>query len=152
MLTKTRDIRAKCGGLVRVNAYKDDIKNAGYAHMPRLPNAKALIRSLEEPHARIRRYGVQYGADGCPIYEISPEERREAVIFAEKVRSHLMALTSELAFFWVTDVSGTGDGERVGILMRDAFVESFEGEDREFVNQWTQSQMFELYSDWIMHN
>ena len=148
MLTKTRDIRAKCGSLVRINAYKDDVKNAG--SFPRLPNAKALTRELEGPHARIRRFGVQFGSDSCPIYEISSEERQEAAVFAEKVRQHLMALTSELAFFMISDV---GSATSVGILMRDAFVESFEeGEDRDFIDQWTQSQMFELYADWVQHN
>lgn len=152
MLTKTRDIRAKCGGLVRVNAYKDDVKNASF---PRIPNVKALIRSLAEPHRKIRSLGMQYGSDVHPIYELSPEERREAVSFAEKVRSHLLGLTSDLAFFYVTDVgqSETDIGRGASsVLLREAFVESFDECDREFVDQWTQSQMFELYCDWVTCN
>ena len=157
MLTKTRDIRAKCGGLVRVNAYKDDIKNAEF---PRIPNAKALVRALEEPHRKIRSLGMQYGSDSHPIYELSPEERREAARLAEKVRSHLLGLTSDLAFFYVTDVgqsieSGTdvtGGRGASSVLLREAFVESFDECDQEFVDQWTQSQMFELYCDWVTYN
>lgn len=152
MLTKTRDIRAKCGGLVRVNAYKDDVKNASF---PRIPNVKALVRSLAEPHRKIRSLGMQYGSDMHPIYELSPEERREAASFAEKVRSHLLGLTSDLAFFYVTNVgqSETEIGRGASsVLLRDAFVESFDEGDREFVDQWTQSQMFELYCDWVTCN
>lgn len=150
MLTKTRDIRAKCGGLVRVNAYKDDVKNASF---PRIPNVKALIRSLAEPHRKIRSLGMQYGSDMHPIYELSPEERREAASFTEKVRSHLLGLTSDLAFFYVTDVGQSDVGRGASsVLLREAFVESFDEDDRDFVDQWTQSQMFELYCDWVTCN
>jgi hypothetical protein len=142
---------------VRVNAYKDDIKNAEF---PRIPNAKALVRSLEEPHRKIRSLGMQYGSDSHPIYELSPEERREAARLAEKVRSHLLGLTSDLAFFYVTDVGQsiepgtdvTGGRGASSVLLREAFVESFDECDQEFVDQWTQSQMFELYCDWVTYN
>lgn len=53
MLTKTRDIRAKCGGLVRVNAYKDDVKNASF---PRIdPGLGLEQKDGGRPHAVLLR-------------------------------------------------------------------------------------------------
>jgi hypothetical protein len=151
MLTKTWDIRAKCGNLVRVNAYKDDVKNA---HFPKLPNAHRLIKSLEEPHSKIRRLGMQYGADAQPIYEISPEERDLATSFASTVRHHLMSLTSDMAGYMITDVGqgGSSTNQACSVLMRETFVESFDDGHKPFVDEWTQTQLFDAYADWISYN
>lgn len=49
---KTAEVRGRCGGLVRVNVYKDRIKNAGA--LPQLPSQQALADALAGTYAELR--------------------------------------------------------------------------------------------------
>ncbi|KAG2488060.1 hypothetical protein HYH03_013364 [Edaphochlamys debaryana] len=51
---KTSDVMARCSSLVRVNVYKDQVKNAGAA-LPSLPGLKRLAAALGPHHAALRR-------------------------------------------------------------------------------------------------
>ncbi len=147
LLTKSREIRTKANNLIRVNAYKDNIKNAG--HLPRLPNASALASSLQPIHSKIRHLGVEYGAEAHPLHEISSEEDTLATSFASIVRHHLMSLTSEMAGYMITDVSAPSDSNnRCSILLKESFIESFSNSrDREFMAEFVDTQMFDAYAD-----
>lgn len=72
---KTTDIRHRCSGLMRVNIYKNKIKNAG--HLPQLPDYAALHASLAAPHAVLAAAG-QDRAKGRPIYAVSDEQAQAA--------------------------------------------------------------------------
>ena len=72
---KTTDIRHRCSGLMRVNIYKNKIKNAG--HLPQLPDYAALHASLGAPHAVLAAAG-QDRAKGRPIYAVSDEQAQAA--------------------------------------------------------------------------
>jgi hypothetical protein len=50
---KTPAMRSLCGGLVRVNAYKDRVRNAGPA-LPALPQREALAEALAGTYAELR--------------------------------------------------------------------------------------------------
>lgn len=147
LLTKTSEIRIKANNLIRVNAYKDGIKNGW--HLPKLPNAAKLASSLHGIHDRIRRLGIEYGADAHPLYEISPEEEELAASFASIVRHHLMSLTSEMAGYMITDVSGPSkSNDRCSILLKESFIDSFSNhKDREFMAEFVETQMFDMYTD-----
>ena len=147
LLTKTREIRTKANNLIRVNAYKDNIKNAW--HLPKLPNANALASSLQRIHEKIRRLGIEFSSDAHPLYEISSEEDELAATFASIVRHHLMSLTSEMAGYMITDVSAPSESnDRCSILLKDSFIESFSNsKDREFMAEFVETQMFDIYTD-----
>lgn len=49
---KTAEVRGRCGGLVRVNVYKDRVKNAGA--LPQLPSHAALADALAGTYAELR--------------------------------------------------------------------------------------------------
>lgn len=53
---KTAEVRGRCGGLVRVNVYKDRIKNAGA--LPQLPSQQALADALAGTYAELRCVAV----------------------------------------------------------------------------------------------
>lgn len=147
LLTKTKEIRTKANSLIRVNAYKDNIKNA--AHLPKLPDGTKLALSLYDIHDKIRRLGIEYGSDAHPLYEISSEEEKLAAAFASTIRHHLMSLTSEMAGYMITDVSApSGSSDRCSILLKESFIESFRNnKDREFMAQFVETQMFDMYTD-----
>ena len=60
---------------MRVNIYKNKIKNAG--HLPQLPDYAALHASLAAPHAVLAAAG-QDRAKGRPIYAVSDEQAQAA--------------------------------------------------------------------------
>ena len=148
-LIKSKEIRSKAAHLVRVNAYKDNIKNAHL--LPRLPRASRLALSLYEIHDQIRQDGMHRAADAHPIYEISTRESDLAAAFVKTVSHHLMSLTSEMAGYMITDVSApSGSEQRCSILLKESFVESFDDpKDREFMSEFVETQMFDMYVDYF---
>ena len=148
-LIKSKEIRSKAAQLVRVNAYKDNIKNAHL--LPRLPRAGRLALSLYEIHDQIRQDGMRRAADAHPIYETSTRESDLAAAFVKTVSHHLMSLTSEMAGYMITDVSApSGSEQRCSILLKESFVESFDDpKDREFMSEFVETQMFDMYVDYF---
>ena len=57
MQYKTSDIAARCSNLVRVNIYKDSIKNAD--RLPSLPGASALYAMLEPAYQALNKLGIE---------------------------------------------------------------------------------------------
>ena len=60
------------------------------------------------------------------------------------MRNYLAGLTSNLAKHTITDVQTT---ERVSLLLKDSFIESFASKERPFVRQFVETQMFSEYVD-----
>ncbi|KAI8105969.1 hypothetical protein M9434_000547 [Picochlorum sp. BPE23] len=145
--SKTKEIRNKCASLLRVNAYKDNIKNAHL--VPKMPGFSTLALSLYEIHDSIRYLGIQNAAESRPLYQISEEEAKLASTFAATVSSHLMGLTSDLAGYMITDVSAPIQGSnRCSVLLKESFVESFDDpKDREFMSEFVETQLFDMYTD-----
>lgn len=144
--SKTKDIRNKCASLIRVNAYKDNIKNAHL--VPKMPGFSTLALSLFEIHDSIRHLGVQNAAESRPLYQISEEEAKLASTFAATVSSHLMGLTSDLAGYMITDVSAPAGSNRCSVLLKESFVGSFnDPKDREFMSEFVETQLFDMYTD-----
>lgn len=52
VLYKTSEVRQRCGSLVRVNVYKDRVKNAG--SLPALPSVGALHDALLGTYTELR--------------------------------------------------------------------------------------------------
>ncbi|GIL62061.1 hypothetical protein Vafri_16363 [Volvox africanus] len=60
---KTSEVMARCSHLIRVNVYKDQVKNAGAA-LPQLPGLKRLTAALAPHHALLRRRLAHPGGSG----------------------------------------------------------------------------------------
>jgi hypothetical protein len=41
-------------------------------------------------------------------------------------------------------------GDRVAVLLKDSFIESFDAKDRNFARMFVETQMFEVYCDTTM--
>jgi hypothetical protein len=75
------------------------------------------------------------------------EARSAAGAFLETWREYLHALVSKetLLAHAITDVTVVGD--RVTVLMRDSFVESFRSTDRHFADALVDTQAFQAHAD-----
>ena len=60
------------------------------------------------------------------------------------MRNYLAGLTSNLAKHTITDVQ---TADRVSLLLKDSFIESFAAKERPFVKQFVETQMFSEYVD-----
>ena len=63
------------------------------------------------------------------------------------MQDHLGGLCSNLYQHTITDVQ---TAERVSLLLKDSFVESFSVRDRVFMKQFVETQTFSVYSDSVM--
>lgn len=60
------------------------------------------------------------------------------------MRNYLSGLTANLAKHTITDVQ---TADRVSLLLKDSFIDSFAAKDRPFVRQFVETQMFSEYVD-----
>jgi DENN (AEX-3) domain len=149
VLFKTQDVRSRCGGLVRVNIYKDRVKNAN--SLPALPNAAELIAQLAGPHAELQRAGRERAAAARPVHVVSEAQAAAAQSFSSILRGYLKCIVADLEGYTITDVSeGAGEQQRVSVLLKDSFLDSFPPRDRAFMRQFAETQMFSVYCDSVL--
>lgn len=145
-LYKTAEVRARCGGLIRVNVYKDRIKNAG--GLPPLPQAAALAEALAGTYAELRKISSGRAAATRPVHMVSDAQQVLAECFLSTLQKYLRSLVADLKAHCITDVSASM--ERVSVLMKDSFVESFPPRDKPFMRQFAETQMFAVYCDAVL--
>lgn len=80
MQYKTSEVASRCGGLIRVNVYKDRIKNA--EKLPVLPGRNALRAMLEPAYELLQGLGAA-SAHNKPAYDVSGGERQAAEDFLQ---------------------------------------------------------------------
>lgn len=143
VLYKTQEVRSKCGGLVRVNVYKDKVKNAG--NLPALPQRDALADALAGSYAELRKIGLTRTATTRPVHMISDAQQVLAECFLSTLQKYLRGLMADMRAYCITDVSASL--ERTSVLLKDSFIDSFSPRDRPFMRQFAETQMFSVYTD-----
>jgi hypothetical protein len=144
MQHKTEDVRALVGGLVRVNVGKDKVKGA--ATLPALPNDRLLMQRLQPSYNVLSNIGRRQGH--CqPLYAVGGIQRTAAEGFLQNMRQYLTGLTANLAKHTITDVQHE---DRVSLLLKDSFIESFAPKERPFVRQFVETQMFTEFVDAVI--
>lgn len=63
------------------------------------------------------------------------------------LQEHLWRMCAELYQYTITDVQTS---ERVSLLLKESFVESFNARDRLFMKQFVETQTFSVYCDAVM--
>ena len=71
---------ARCKALIRVNIYKDRIKNA--AHLPALPNAGQLAAALAPHYWALASIGAER-ARARPLYSITADQAHASAAFLQ---------------------------------------------------------------------
>lgn len=68
-------------------------------------------------------------------------------IALQAFQGYLSSICSELQSYTITDVQTP---DRVAVLLKDSYIESFQPRDRAFVRQFTETQMFSVYCDSVI--
>jgi hypothetical protein len=80
---KTAEVAARCKSLMRVNIYKDRVKNA--VHVPPLPNAGSLVGALSPAYWALHSIGRD-AAKSRPLYSITDDQKHAAESFLQVPR------------------------------------------------------------------
>ncbi|WVZ55456.1 hypothetical protein U9M48_006116 [Paspalum notatum var. saurae] len=132
---KPTDIKMKGSSLVRIN-----IKTCS---LPQLPRYKELVSDLGPIHATLSCENAL--AKRHPIYKCNEIQAEAAWQFLNVMRSYLESLCSDLRFHTITNVQSNND--RVSLLLKDSFIDSFPSKDRPFIKLFVETQMFSVLSD-----
>lgn len=139
---KTAAVASRCHGLLRVNVYKNAIKNASF---PSLPNSRQLMQVLAPHHAALCEAAPL--AVERPVHVITPDEEAAASHFLAVAHDYMSKLCGDLRLHTIVNV---GMSKRTGVFMRDALIESRPAKDRPFLRAFTETQMFNVYADGVI--
>ncbi|KAJ7977157.1 DENN domain-containing protein [Quillaja saponaria] len=135
---KFADLKMKTSNLVQVNVLKDQVK---ICHLPTLPRHKELVAKLGPIHARLSREASI--AKRHPVYRCNEVQLHSE--FLNVMRCYLESLCSDLRSHTITSVQSNND--RVSLLLKDSFIDSFSSRDRPFVKLFVDTQLFTVLSD-----
>eukprot|EP00882_Tetradesmus_deserticola_P024254 GHRQ01026498.1.p1 GENE.GHRQ01026498.1~~GHRQ01026498.1.p1 ORF type:complete len:229 (+),score=106.58 GHRQ01026498.1:463-1149(+) len=139
---KSPAVVSRCHGLLRVNVYKNAIKNASF---PSLPNSRQLMQALAPHHAALCEAAPL--AVERPVHVITPDEEEAAGRFLAVTHDYMSRLCGDLRLHTIVNV---GMSKRTGVFMRDALIESLPAKDRPFIRAFTETQMFNVYADGVI--
>lgn len=140
LLNKPTDMKIKASNLVHVNVFKDQVKTCS---MPALPRYKELASALAPIHARLARENSM--AKRHPVHKCSETQAEAAGQFLKVTRGYLESLCSDLRLHTITSVQSNND--RVSLLLKDSFIDSFPSRDQPFIKLFVDTQMFAVLSD-----
>eukprot|EP00878_Enallax_costatus_P027730 GHUV01029878.1.p1 GENE.GHUV01029878.1~~GHUV01029878.1.p1 ORF type:complete len:311 (+),score=87.80 GHUV01029878.1:2096-3028(+) len=139
---KTPGVVSRCHGLMRVNVYKNGIKNASF---PSLPNTRQLMHALA-PHHSTMCEAAELAVER-PVHVITPDEEAAASNFLSVLHGYLSQLCGDLRLHTIVNVGMT---KRTGVFMKDALIDSLQPKDRPFMKAFMETQMFAVYADGVI--
>jgi hypothetical protein len=146
---KTQEVRLRSMGVIRVNVYKNKVKNA--VGLPQLPYYRELYDALSATHAELRKLGTIPSASSRPIHVITEAQQVLAESFLDTLQKYLLSLVIDLKGYTITDVSSSEAAEeRVGVLLKESFVDHFPLKERQFMKNFVDTQMFAMYCDTVL--
>ncbi|XAR61038.1 hypothetical protein NMG60_11034617 [Bertholletia excelsa] len=137
---KIADWKMKTSNFVHVNVDKDQVKRT--CHLPVLPRYKELISKLRPIHTRL---SCENTPGKHPVYKCSVVQAEAADQFLSVMRWYLESLCSDLRSHTITSVQSNND--RVCLLLKDSFIDSFPSKDQPFIKMFVDTQMFAVLSD-----
>ncbi|KAF9610657.1 hypothetical protein IFM89_023913 [Coptis chinensis] len=112
-------------------------------HLPTLPRHRELISELGPIHARLSCENSI--AKRHPVYKCNEVQAEAAVQFLNVTRHYLESLCSDLRSHTITSVQSNND--KVSLLFKDSFIDSFPNKDRPFIKLLVDTQLFSALSD-----
>ncbi|KAL8258999.1 hypothetical protein R6Q59_026952 [Mikania micrantha] len=126
--------------LVHVNLADNQVE---VSSLPALPRQKELMNRLGPPHARLS--SNKTAAKKHPVYMCNKWQIEAATHFLAAMRQHLESLCSNLSNHTITNVQC--DNDRVSLLLKESYIDSFPCRDRQFIREFVDTQMFTVLSD-----
>ncbi|XP_048132945.1 uncharacterized protein LOC115740701 isoform X2 [Rhodamnia argentea] len=140
---KTSDVQSKIANVVLVDANKNQVKSPS---IPQLPKHKELFSSLGPYHARL--VGESFLGRKRPMYECTDVQIEAAKGFLSVLRSYLDSLCSNLRSHTITNVQSNDD--KVSLLLKESFIDSFPYRDRPFMKLFVDTQLFSVHTDLVL--
>ncbi|XP_057985748.1 uncharacterized protein LOC110655500 isoform X3 [Hevea brasiliensis] len=140
---KTSEVQSKLTNTILVDANKNQVKSPA---IPQLPKHKELFSSLSPYHAKL--VGESYLARKRPVYECTDVQVEAAKGFLAVLRSYLDSLCSNLRSHTITNVQSNND--KVSLLLKESFIDSFPYRDRPFMKLFVDTQLFSVHTDLVL--
>ncbi|KAK1263276.1 hypothetical protein QJS04_geneDACA013469 [Acorus gramineus] len=140
---KTAEVQSKLGNVILIDVQKNQVRSPT---IPSLPQRKELLSSLSPYHAKL--VGESYLARKRPIYECTDVQVEAAKGFLAVLRSYLDSLCSNLRSHTITNVQSNDD--KVSLLLKESFIDSFPSRDRPFMKLFVDTQLFSVHTDLVL--
>ncbi|KAI4379567.1 hypothetical protein MLD38_005847 [Melastoma candidum] len=140
---KTSEVQSKLTSVILVDANKNQVKSTT---IPQLPKHKELFSSLGPFHAKL--VGESFLGRKRPMYECMEVQVEAAKGFLEVLRSYLDSLCSNLRSHTITNVQSNDD--KVSLLLKESFIDSFPTRDRPFMKHFIDTQLFSVHTDLVL--
>lgn len=137
---KPADLKIKTSSLVLVNVARDQVKMCS---LPSLPRQKELYSELRPIHTALAGHSGM--AEKHPVYKCNEEQAEAATRFLDVMKRYMESLCADLRSYTITSVQS--DNDRVSLLLKDSFIDSFSSRDRPFIKLFVDTQMFSVLSD-----
>ncbi|KAL8143006.1 hypothetical protein V2J09_016038 [Rumex salicifolius] len=137
---KPVDLLLRTNNIVYIDVFKGQRK---MCNLPFLPKHNMLLGRLRRIHARL---GCEKSiAQRQHVYRYNETQAKAAMEFRDVMRSYMESLCAEIRLNTITSVQSNDD--RVSILLKDSFIDSFSEIDQPFMKQFVETQMFSVLSD-----
>ncbi|KAL6548097.1 hypothetical protein OROHE_009159 [Orobanche hederae] len=140
---KTTEVQAKLANVILVDANRNQVKSPT---VPQLPQHRELYSCLSPYHAKL--VGESYLGKKRPVYECTDVQVEAAKGFLGVLRSYLNSLCSNLRSHTITNVQSNDD--KVSLLLKESFIESFPSRDRPFMKHFLDTQLFSVHTDFVL--
>ncbi|XP_022749966.1 uncharacterized protein LOC111299181 isoform X5 [Durio zibethinus] len=140
---KTSEVQSKLANVILVDANKNQIKAST---IPQLPKHRELFACLSPYHAKL--VGESYLGRKRPVHECTDVQIEAAKGFLSVLRSYLDSLCSNMRSHTITNVQSNND--KVSLLLKESFIDSFSSRDRPFMKLFVDTQLFSVHTDLVL--
>ncbi|XP_071701423.1 uncharacterized protein [Rutidosis leptorrhynchoides] len=140
---KTVEVQSKSANVIFVDANKNQVKSSSLPHLPR---HKELYAALSPYHSQL--VGESYLGKKRQVYDCTDVQVEAAKGFLRVLRSYLDSLCSNLRSHTITNVQSNDD--KVSLLLKESFIDSFPSRDRPFMKLFVETQLFSVHTDLVL--
>ncbi|GAB2218080.1 hypothetical protein Droror1_Dr00001297 [Drosera rotundifolia] len=140
---KTSEVQSKLTNVVLVDLNKNQVKSPS---IPQLPKQKELLASLSTYHSIL--VGESYLGRKRPAYECTEVQAEAARSFLSILRNYLESFCANLRSHTITNVQSNDD--KVSLLLKESFIDSFPVRDRSFMKLFIDTQLFSVHTDLVL--
>ncbi|KAL9266095.1 DENN domain-containing protein [Drosera capensis] len=140
---KTPEVQSKLTYVVLVDLNKNQVKSPS---IPQLPKQKELLALLSTYHSKI--VGETYLGRKRPVYECTEVQAEAAKSFLAILRNYLESFCANIRSHTITNVQSNDD--KVSLLLKESFIDSFPVRDRSFMKLFVDTQLFSVHTDLVL--
>lgn len=137
------EVQAKLTNVIVVDANRNQVKSPT---LPQLPQHKELYSCLSPYHEKL--VGESYLGKKRPVYECTDVQTEAAKGFLRVLRTYLDSLCSNIRSHTITNVQSNDD--KVSLLLKESFIESFPSRNRPFMKHFLDTQLFSVHTDFVL--